>query len=165
MEGAQLAVKGSTLLEYTYMYGWTSLPGQFVDISPERFVDISPGRFVANGHSKHFCLLSVFTVWHSVDLHVLHHVDLHVVIVNSQNARNTRHKTRHFSETHLMNTPALWQSRRDKSHSNRSIFKALQSSRHGSCLVLLILPANSLPQPTILKFVFFSLLSPIIYIA
>ena len=79
----------------------------------------------------------------------------------SQNARNTRHKTRHFSETHLMNTPALWQSRRDKSHSNRS----LQSSRHGSCLVLLILPANSLPQPTILKFVFFSLLSPIIYIA
>ena len=128
MEGAQLAVKGSTLLDLEYTYdGWTSLPGQFVDISPERFVDISPGRFVANGHSKHFRLLSVFTVWHSVDLdlHVLHVVP---VIVNSQNTRNTRHKTRHISETHLMNTPALWQSRRDKSHSNRSIF--LRPSNH-----------------------------------
>ena len=144
------------------MYGWTFLPGQFVDISPERFVDISPGRFVANGHSKHLSSLGLHCVASRTCTCILVHVH---VIVNSQNARNTRHKTRHFSETHLMNTPALWQSRRDKSHSNRSIFKALQSSRHGSCLVLLILPANSLPQPTILKFVFFSLLSPIIYIA
>ena len=47
--GVGSAVKGSTLLEYTY--GWISLPGQFVDISP--------GRFVANGHSKHLSSLGL----------------------------------------------------------------------------------------------------------